>query len=41
MGIGPAVCRTIIESHYERLWACPNAGHGATFAFSIPRRQTA
>jgi signal transduction histidine kinase len=36
MGIGLAVSRSIIESHRGRLWAVPNEGHGATFAFSIP-----
>ena len=36
MGIGLAVSRSIIESHHGRLWATPNQGHGATFAFSIP-----
>lgn len=36
MGIGLSVSRTIIESHGGRLWAIPNGGPGATFAFSIP-----
>jgi PAS domain S-box-containing protein len=38
MGIGLSVSRSIIESHHGRLWAAPNDGPGATFAFSIPRR---
>jgi PAS domain S-box-containing protein len=37
MGIGLSVSRSIIESHHGRLWAAPNDGPGATFAFSIPR----
>ena len=37
MGIGLSVSRSIIESHHGRLWATPNRGPGATFAFSIPR----
>jgi PAS domain S-box-containing protein len=37
MGIGLSVSRSIIESHGGRLWAVPNEGPGATFAFSIPR----
>ncbi|MFL5493062.1 MAG: sensor histidine kinase [Gemmatimonadales bacterium] len=37
MGIGLSVSRSIIESHHGRLWAAPNDGRGATFAFSIPR----
>jgi PAS domain S-box-containing protein len=36
MGIGLAVSRSIIEKHQGRLWAEPNEGPGATFAFSIP-----
>ena len=36
MGIGLSVSRSIIESHRGRLWATPNDGPGATFAFSIP-----
>jgi C4-dicarboxylate-specific signal transduction histidine kinase len=41
MGIGLSVSRSIIESHRGRLWAQPNAGAGATFAFSIPARANA
>jgi signal transduction histidine kinase len=37
MGIGLSVSRSIIERHHGRLWAEPNDGPGATFAFSIPR----
>jgi PAS domain S-box-containing protein len=36
MGIGLFVSRSIIERHQGRLWAEPNDGPGATFAFSIP-----
>ncbi len=36
MGIGLSVSRSIIESHHGRLWAEPNDGLGATFAFSLP-----
>jgi PAS domain S-box-containing protein len=38
MGIGLSVSRSIIERHHGRLWAEPNDGPGATFAFSIPPR---
>jgi len=36
MGIGLSVSRSIVERHHGRLWAEPNDGPGATFAFSIP-----
>jgi PAS domain S-box-containing protein len=36
MGIGLSVSRSIIEHHRGRLWAAPNDGPGATFAFSVP-----
>ena len=38
MGIGLSVSRSIIESHHGSIWAEPNAGPGASFAFSIPSR---
>lgn len=36
MGIGLAVCLSIIQSHNGRLWAEQNEGPGATFSFCIP-----
>jgi signal transduction histidine kinase len=36
MGIGLSVSRSIIEDHNGRIWAAPNDGPGATFAFSVP-----
>jgi len=36
MGLGLAICRTIIEAHGGRLW-CENADHGgAAFHFTVP-----
>jgi len=40
MGIGLFVSRSIVERHQGRLWAEPNDGPGATFAFSIPFQTT-
>ena len=36
MGLGLAVCRTIIKAHDGRLWASNNAAGGATFRFTLP-----
>jgi two-component system, LuxR family, sensor kinase FixL len=38
MGLGLAVCRTIISAHGGRLWASSNAaGPGVTFHFALPQ----
>jgi PAS domain S-box-containing protein len=36
LGLGLAVCRTIISAQGGRLWAANNAGRGASFHFTLP-----
>jgi C4-dicarboxylate-specific signal transduction histidine kinase len=36
MGMGLAICRSIIEAHGGRLWVSPNAPHGTVFRFTVP-----
>ena len=36
MGLGLAVCRSILVAHEGRIWAENNDGAGATFHFSLP-----
>lgn len=38
MGIGLPTARAIVEAHYGRIWAKPNPGGGAIFAFELPLR---
>lgn len=37
MGMGLAICRSIVEAHGGRIWATPGLRQGAAFHFSLPR----
>src|SRR5229473_1923587 len=36
LGMGLAICRSIISAHKGRLWATPNVPRGAIFQFTLP-----
>jgi signal transduction histidine kinase len=40
MGMGLAICRSIIEAHNGRLWVTPNTPQGAVFQFTLSEDYT-
>jgi C4-dicarboxylate-specific signal transduction histidine kinase len=36
LGMGLAICRSIIETHAGRIWAARNDPRGAVFGFALP-----
>ena len=39
IGLGLAICRTIVGLHQGRIWAENRAPHGAAFRFSVPKSE--
>jgi signal transduction histidine kinase len=37
MGMGLAICRSVIEAHHGRIWVGPNEPQGALFQFTLPK----
>ena len=40
LGMGLAICRSVVESHNGRIWFTPNQQRGTTFWVKLPKSQT-
>jgi len=40
MGMGLAICKSIIESHHGRIWVTAGAPRGSIFQFELPANGT-
>jgi signal transduction histidine kinase len=40
MGMGLAICHSIVESHGGRIWASPAPGGGSIFQFELPTQES-
>jgi two-component system, LuxR family, sensor kinase FixL len=38
LGMGLAICRSIVEAHNGRIWASPGTPHGSVFQFTLPTK---
>ena len=41
LGLGLALCRSIVDSHGGRIWVEDNSPHGAVFSFTLPTEEVA
>jgi two-component system sensor histidine kinase KdpD len=41
LGLGLALCRTIVNTHGGKIWVEDNSPHGAVFSFTLPAEEVA